>query len=548
MAKEYTIVVGGAAGEGVKKTGHIIASLFNELGYKIYVYEDYESVIVGGHNFSEVRASESKILSRSPKIDFLLALNEDTLIKHLDDLKKDGIFIYNSDDIKGKRGVAVPIETITKKLGGKPIMKNTALISAFAKVIGLDFKTMKEVLAKEFGKIDEINLKIAETAYSEVENVLTIPKLASKCYPLVTGNEAIAMGALKAGLNLYISYPMTPTTSILHFLALQQKDYNIAVFQPENEIAVINSALGASFAGKRVMVGTSGGGFALMTEAISLAAQAEVPITIVESQRTGPSTGAPTYMGQSDLLFILNSGHGDFLRFVVAPGDSEEAFYLAGLALNISEKYQIPSIILSDKDVSESTFSFDDTVVKKVKIEKPKLFSGKGEYKRYLDTKSGISPLAFPGTKGIVVKGVSYEHDEFGITVEKESEVKKMQEKRLRKYQTLIKEIDSLKTVNVYGKGSTALLTFGSSKGAAIELSEEMNVKVIQLTVLQPFPLKEVQESLKGIKKLVTVEANAMGQLNSLLNQNGIKTQGQILKYTGRPFTKEDIEQGLRNI
>ena len=213
----------------------------------------------------------------------------------------------------------------------------------------------------------ELNLKIAKAGFDQATTNRKIEKLNQKPLPLITGNEAVALGALKAGLEAYISYPMTPASSILHYLAGVKKDLNnIVVFQPENEIEVINAAIGAAYSGKRAMVGSSGGGFALMVEALSLAGQSESPIVIVESQRPGPATGLPTYTAQGDLLFVLSAGHGDFFRFVVAPGDAEEAFYLTGLAMNMAWKYQMPAIVLIDKEISEDTFNLDESVLEKV--------------------------------------------------------------------------------------------------------------------------------------------------------------------------------------
>ena len=368
---------------------------------------------------------------------------------------------------------------------------------------------------------------------------------------MLTGNEAVALGAVQAGLEAYIAYPMTPATSVLHYLAAKQKEFNLIVFQDESEISVINAAIGSAFAGKRTMVGTSGGGFALMTEGVSLAAQAEVPVVVVESQRTGPATGVPTYSAQADLLFVLNSGHGDFVRLVVAPGDTEESFYLTGMALNLAWKYQLPALVLIDKAISESTFSFDESVVDKVKPEESLFWNKKGEYQRYLDTKNGISPLAFPGEPNAVIKGTSYEHDEAGITAEEDAkQITAMQDKRMRKYAALSKEIDKPGAVKVYGnkRSDKAIIFWGSTKGAAIEAAEKLNIKAIQPLVLQPFPEKQMAKALEGVKTLISAETNVMGQLAKVLSCEGIKVDDQILKYDGRPFLPEEIEDKLKSL
>ncbi|MFA5310546.1 MAG: 2-oxoacid:acceptor oxidoreductase subunit alpha [Candidatus Paceibacterota bacterium] len=546
--KDYSIVIGGAAGQGSRKAGLIIAKLFNNLGYNVFIYEDYQSLIKGGHNFSVIRVSEKKEASIKEKIDFLLALDSNTIERHKSSMDKKGLVVFNSDKIKNG-GVGVAAETITKELGGIPIMSNTALIAGFVKAIGIDWNVLEDVLRKELGKGIEKNLEIAKRAYEVTKTVLRMEKLKAEPGPLLTGNEAIALGAVKAGLNIYYAYPMTPATSILHYLAEHEKDFNIIVTQLENEIAVINSAIGSAYAGKRSMVGTSGGGFALMTEGISLAAQAETPTLIVNSQRSGPATGVPTYSSQADLLFTLNSGHGDFVRFVVAPGDANEACYWSGKLLNLAWKYQAPAILLVDKELSESTFEFDKKTLDKIKKEDPVLWNGKGGYGRYANSKNGISPLAFPGDKA-VVKATSYEHDEDGLSVEDEAAIILMQEKRLRKFKEMEKESDVPEAVNVYGNknSKTAVVAWGSTKGPALEVAEKLGLKFIQPLFIQPFPQKQFEKAMKGVTKLISVECSATGQMEKVLGCHGIKVDKRILKYDMRPFSVEELEKKLKSI
>jgi len=548
MKNEFSVLIGGAAGEGTRMTGQLIGKILNHFGWRIFVYEDYQSLITGGHNFSIIHASKEIISAPKKEIDYLIALNQDTILKHKKDLKEDGLIIYNSDQIKKEKGIGIPALSITNQFSGKPIMKNSALFGALAKVLGIDWQAVEDLLKREFGEKAEINLKIARAGYEQSKTFQKIEKLHQTPLSLLTGNEAVALGALKAGLDVYLSYPMTPATPILHFLAGVRKDFkNVIVFQPENEIGVINIGLGSAYAGKRIMVGTSGGGFALMVEGLSLAAQSETPIVIVESQRPAPATGIPTYTAQGDLLFVLSAGHGDFKRFIVAPGDAQEAFYLTGLAMNIAWKYQMPAIVLLDKEISEDTFNFDEKIVDKIKIEEPIFWDKKGEYERYLDTKEGISPLAFPGEKGIVVKSTSYEHDEFGITTEEEEKIQKMQEKRLRKYENFKNEIETLEGIKVFGNKNSdkAIIVFGSNKGVGIEVGKELNLKVIQILIFQPFPEEEVKRALSGVKKLISVETNATAQLAQVLRAHDVKVNDSILKYTGRPFFVEELKEKL---
>lgn len=550
MSKGFSILIGGAAGEGTRMSGQLIGKLLNQYGWRIFIYEDYQSLITGGHNFSIIRASPERISASTKEIDYLIALNQDTFQRHRGRLKEGGVVIYNSDQIKNEKGIAIPALAITTQLGGKPIMKNSSLLGALAKTLGIEWLVVEDLLKREFREKAELNLKIAKAGFDQAVTNQKIEKLNQKPLPLITGNEAVALGALKAGLEVYISYPMTPASSILHFLATLNKNLkNFVVFQPENEIEVINAAIGAAYAGKRAMVGSSGGGFALMVEALSLAGQSESPIVIIESQRPGPATGLPTYTAQGDLLFVLSAGHGDFFRFVVAPGDAEEAFYLTNLAMNMAWKYQLPAIVLIDKEISEDTFNLDDSVLEKAEKRDGKFWDKKGEYKRYLDTNDGISPLAFPGEVGAVVKATSYEHDESGITAEEDEEqIKRMQEKRQRKVIGLNREIENLKSVNIFGDKNSekAIIVFGSNKGIAMELGKELGLRVIQPLIFQPFPEEQMKKALSGVKKIFTIETNASAQLTQFLGCRGVKLESPILKYTGRPFFIEELREELK--
>jgi 2-oxoglutarate ferredoxin oxidoreductase subunit alpha len=342
---------------------------------------------------------------------------------------------------------------------------------------------------------------------------------------------------------------MTPASAILHYLAAHENELGVVTVHPESEIGVALMALGAAYAGARAMVGTSGGGFALMTEALSLSGQGELPIVIVEAQRPGPSTGVPTYTAQGDLAFVVNAGHGEILRAVLAPGDAEEAFYTAGLAMNLAWKFQIPAFVLSDKHLSESIFSFEPDP-DKVKPETPLLWNNRGEYKRYLDTQNGISPLAFPGNPSAIVKATSYEHDENGITTEEPEAISRMQRKRLRKRKTLEDELEKYETVNVYGNADSkaALLCWGSTKGACIEVAEALDLKVVQPLILEPLPVKALKKALSGVDKIIDVEVNATGQLAKLISGHGLCIDDMILRFDGRPFTVDVLLDNVKEV
>ncbi len=551
MQKEYSVLVGGQAGDGIKQAGNTIARLLNRVGYWVFVYEDYPSIIRGGHNFAIIRAHQQKILAHTDKIDILIALNQDTIEKHSERLKEKHLIIFDSSSTKAE-GLGLPLGEIVKNKGLPQIVRNTAALGALASVLGIEFSIVEDVIKSSIKKKTKENIEVAKEVYDRAkkfENSFKLSVLKNQPKPLLTGNEAIALGAVKGGLKLYIAYPMTPASSILHYLAEHEDELNIATVHPENEIGVIGMAQGAAYAGIKTMIGTSGGGFALMTEHLSLAGQAEIPTVCVLSQRPAPATGVPTYTAQGDLFFALHAGHGDFARVVVAPGDIEEAFYLTVEALNLAWQFQVPVILLCDKHLSESTFSaeFDES---KIVVESPKLWKGEGEYRKYVLTKDGVSPLAFPGDEKATVKSNSYECDEFGITTEDPQLVTKGHEKRLKKMKTIENELKKKETVKIYGnpKSDVVLITWGSTKGAVEEVAQTYNLKVVQPLYLEPFPIWDLRKHLEGAKKIIGVEVNSTGQLCNLLEFKGLKVDERILKYDGRPFTVDELEEKIKKI
>jgi len=553
---DFSVLIGGKAGFGIDKSGTVIGGLLNRLGLRVYIYRDYPSIIRGGHTFSIIRASKERVASHRNKADFILALNQDTFNFHKDKLKDDSVIIYDSDSVKLEglsdkaSSIAVPIAKIIKEEGAGEIMRNSCMIGAFVKAAGIKWELLENVFKKEFTRETELNLKVARRGYDEAKELTKIEGVSQEALPLISGNQAVGLGLLKAGLNTYISYPMTPTSPILHFLAEVADDFGLKVIHPESEIGVILMALGFSYMGKKAAMGTSGGGFCLMAEGLSFAGMSELPIAIVMGQRPGPSTGLPTYSAQTELHFVLNAGQGEFCRFIVAPGDTEEAYFWSGQALNLSWKYQIPSIIFTDKNLGEGVFNFDIDSIPDIKEEAPLLWDRKLPYKRYLNTESGVSPLAFAPEKEAAIKVNSYEHDESGITTEEPGLSALMSEKRLRKEKYLQKELDKFNTVKTYGNkdSEVALLCWGSNKGVCAELAQGLGLKVIQPLVLWPFPVKQFQEALKGIKKLICVESNATGQLSRLLKISGFNVDEQVLKYDGRPFSLDELEDKVRGM
>jgi 2-oxoglutarate/2-oxoacid ferredoxin oxidoreductase subunit alpha len=547
--KDVSVLIGGKAGDGINSAGALVAQLLNHSGYNIYLYFDYPSLIRGGHNFAIIRGSEQHIGTCWNELDFILALNNETMEQHRDRCTPGTAIIYNADLVKSS-GQGIPVKAILTMENAPEIMGNSAIIGGFAKAAGIEWDVVKAVFTAHIPKGVDLNLKVAKRAYDQVEKVHPLSKGMKPPSPLLTGNEAIGMGMVKGGLDAYVSYPMTPSSSLLHFLAENQEKFGITVVHPENEIAVILMALGFSYTGKRSGVGTSGGGFCLMTEGLSLAGMAELPLVLVVSQRTGPSTGLPTYTGQSELQFVLHAGQGEYPRLIVAPGDAQEALFWSEIAMNMAWKFQIPAFILTDKTLSEGTYSVDPAGISDVPGEDSPLWSGTPPYLRYADVPSGVSPLAVPGMKDAVIKVNSYAHDVAGVTSEAADVVAQMTKKRLRKWEGLAKEMQGYPGVTVTGtpESSTALLCWGSAKGVCNEIASLLGLRVIQPIILSPFPADQLKQAISGVTKLIAVEENATAQLATLAGQYGIVPDKRILRFDGRPLSPDDLLVKIKEV
>jgi 2-oxoglutarate ferredoxin oxidoreductase subunit alpha len=560
----FTIGIGGAAGDGIRESGATLGAILTELGYESCLSFTYPSLIRGGHNFARISFSKDKIFTDHTSLDALIALNEESIVLHRKEMAENAVvfadsFEQSDTDILGKNAVVIPMAETIKTQNFSPITRNSMAIGALCYLIDLDYKLMQDVLAKVFkNKQAEVNTKLADMGY-EIMKKLDF-RHAKKIEPsnskkeFIDGNSAVGKGLQVAGLDFYLGYPMTPVTTLLQYLAGQQKDTKVKVIQPESELSVINMALGISYAGKRVAVGSATGGFALMQEAFSFAGIAELPLVVVVSQRQGPATGLPTYSSQTDLRFVIHAGHGEFPKIVIAPGDQEEAFYIGALALNLAWQYQVPTIILLDKIVSEhsATCLLDP---KDIKIENGKVATNTDEkYGRYEVTEDGVSPIAFPGTANTIVKVTSYEHDHAGITVDEPELAEIMLNKRFRKAETVKAALEKYETVKVYGdkESKNVIVFWGSTKGAILEAYErylDKPVKLVQVLWMHPFPTKRLTEELSGAEKIINIECNHDAQLANLIREKtGIVATYNILKYDAKPFDPVDLAKEISNI
>ncbi len=585
MISEPDVVVGigGAAGDGVASAGNTLALSVARQGQAVYAYNAYQSVIRGGHSWLRLRISAKKPLNHGDQVDALIALNQDTLDRHLQELVAGGVALYNSTKLhpsyeppKGVQLCPLPVPDLTPAYKGLPVMQNTVAVGAVIGLMGLDFRGLESVLESTFAKkpqVVKINLEAAKAGYDYAAAHFTpLPaqlRQASQKWAMVSGNELMAMGAALAGCKFYCAYPMSPATHILEWFAAHGKEMGICVRQVEDEISVINMSIGAGHMGVRSMCATSGGGLALMTEAIGLSGMLETPVVVVNVQRAGPSTGVPTKTEQGDLNQAFGASQGDFPRIIIAPLSMTDCFTTPALAFNVSDRYQCPVIILSDLLMAEGNETVDPALLDvEFQIDRGELItavSGGGNrreaagepYLRYKDTESGISPRAVPGVPGHLHVAASDEHDEDGVLI---SDVytdtvrrKKMADKRSRKMATVLEHLPVPKLEGPLDAEVT-LVGWGSTWGVLTEAVEQLNREGIstshlQIKFLVPFHVTEVSAILGKSRRVIVVENNQSGQFaRHLRAETGIVAQGHIRKYDGEPFEPKHIVAAVKEL
>ncbi|MFX1376363.1 MAG: 2-oxoacid:acceptor oxidoreductase subunit alpha [Promethearchaeota archaeon] len=546
----FTFLVGGKAGEGVKKAGSVASHIFSSLGRHVFQMDDYMSLIRGGHNFSVISTTARWISSHYMKANLVINFDKRSYETHINDIAENGIIVYNSDEQELDRGIGIPLSSEAENYPMKKLMFGVGAIATLAATVGFLKEDMNNIIRDEYPREIDDNIRFANTIYDlvypECGNKFKLEK-GDKKRPIITGNEAISLGAIAGGLDVYYGYPMTPASTILHTLAREAENFGLAVVHPESEIAVINMAIGSAFTGAKAMVGTSGGGFALMTEGFSLAGITEAPILVILSQRPGPATGVPTYTEQADLSFALTAGHGDFLRIVASPRTIRDAYYLTAEMLDLVWKFQTPGILLTEKHLSESSMTVEIDV-NQSKWAEPQIYKG-NDYKRYLDTENGISPLLFPPSKQII-KWNSYEHDEYGITTEDAIKISFMHDKRTKKLNALINYLATKETVKIIrGESPTNIFTYGSTYMSVLEALKysKLNPTIIAPIYLSPLPIWRLGE-FKNQNNIV-VEQSSTGQFTKLLKEKaGIRISHTIKQYNGRPFDPIDLSIRIKEV
>ncbi len=548
----YNLLIGGAAGQGIDTTADILEKLIKRSGYSVFTYRDFMSRIRGGHNFTIIRFGTEEVVSHSYELDGIIALNEETISLHKDELKKDGFILCDSgvttDD---KRAIKLPMNHMAKELGNSKV-SGTIGIGVLLKLFGESLDGVENVL-KVF--LDEKYIDINFQAINEGYNVVDqrYPKLNGRFgdWMLLTGSQAVALGAIASGLRFYCAYPMSPSTSVMVYLASKSREMGIVVEQAEDEIAAINMAIGASYAGARAMTGTSGGGFSLMVEALGLAGMTETPLVVVNVQRPGPATGLPTRTEQGDLKFMISASQGEFPRMIIAPRTHKDAFYQTIRAFDIAERYQMPVIVLYDQYLGDSSATVEPFDISGIKVSEP-LREYSGEYLRYRYTDGGISPRLIPGKSEHIVAIDSDEHDESGRIIESAEVRTKMMDKRMKKLEMLKEELVEPEFIGD-DHFDTLLVGWGSMYGPLVEalglLNSGQDKKFAALVFGDIFPLPEklLIEKAKKAKHIINVEQNATGQLAGMIREyTGIACSSSILKYDGRQMTGKQIANKVK--
>jgi len=551
------ILIGGEAGQGIQTISNILSKFFYRIGYFVFTIESYQSRIRGGHNYSLIRVSDVPIYAiDDEKINILVALNSETIELHKDQVKNGGHIICD-ENIKGdfsfEEMYKVPVRKIAQDVAKTRLVENTVICGVLLGLVSGDLEEMRKVVSESFkGEYVDMNIKALEAGYTYALNINRrcgeFPKREREGRLIINGGEAVGFGAIVAGCKFLASYPMTPGTAVMNFLAEHETDFDIVVEQAEDEIAAINMAIGGFFAGARSMVTTSGGGFALMVEGLSLAGMTETPVVIHVAQRPGPATGLPTRTEQADLNFVIHAGHGEFPRYVTAPRDQKDAYYKTIKAFEMAEKYQVPAIVLTDQYLIDSKAVIDSLHVPEIRYYR---ILGDENYLRHKITDDGISPFAIPGEfEGFVITD-SDEHDEEGHITEDLNIRKRMVEKRLRKKLALMKDIEEPIYFGV-DDPKVVFIGWGSTYGVIREAISNLlkvgyEIGHLHFSDVYPLPTKTLN-NLKD-KKLYTIEGNYEGQLASLIRKEAcVKVEKGIVKYNGMPFFVEEIMKGVKEI
>ena len=579
MKQTFTIGIGGAAGQGVATPGDIFAKIFSRRGLHLSAYNAYQSIIRGGHTFLTIRTGQEKVTNMGDYLDLLIPLNQDAMNRHLRLLTAGAACIYNADTIKAGTAVdgvqlcPLPVSKLADITRNK-VAQNTLALGAALSMMGVGFQALEDVLTEQFKKKGDAvvaeNLGIARAGYdygtSNFKPFAWPLPMTENRYAVLSGNVAMAMGGAAAGVKFYCAYPMSPSTGVLHWMAAHARKAGIMVRQVEDEIGVVNMAIGAAHAGVRSMCATSGGGFALMSEGLGMSAMMETPVVVIDCQRAGPSTGVPTKTEQGDLWQMLGAAFGDYPRTIAAPLDIGDCFRIIPEIFNIVDRFQCPGIVLCDLLLSEGRLSVDPKELdfEHVTIDRGELITtasaasgpgANGGYLRYKITETGISPRAILGVPGHVHTAATDEHDEDGVLISDEftnpTKRRAMMEKRMRKVAGIEAAVPP-PTLQGPRDADVTLIGWGSTKGVIEEacevLTEEgISANHLQIRWLVPLHGEAILDILKNSRHTIIVENNYSGQFARYLrSETSYVPKGYIRKYDGEPFMPHHIVEAVK--
>lgn len=560
-----TLTLGGMAGQGLITVSDLLLKLLARAGHRLLATQDYMSRVRGGHNFIQICIDADPVFAPQPATNILVALDRRSMDEHLHEVTIGGVVLHDSDNpppsVNGIRFAGVPITRFANE-AGNPVYANAVALGSIAALLEIGMAGVDALLREHFGKKGneavEKNVAAAHAGHRHIaryyaETTRPLRPVKQKTRMLINGAQSIGLGMMAGGLRFISAYPMSPSTSIFNYVTANAAELGILSEQAEDEIAAVNMALGASAAGVRAAITTSGGGLDLMAEGISLAGIAEIPVVIANIMRPGPATGLPTRTGQEDLDLALNIGHGEFPRFIFAPGTAEQAFYTAIHAMNLADKYQVPVFLLGDQQLVDSYVTLDNLSPTRIRFKNYLADPAKlpAPYKRYSLAHNGVSPRLPYGTPGARVMYDSHLHEEDGHITEDPGIVRAMVEKRFRKLKGMAKEPGA---PTWYGakKPVITLACWGSAYGAVREAVDALNVTGIKAGMahfnrLAPFPSGEARALLAQKAALHTVEGNFTGQLAKLLaRETGIRTGAPVTRYDGRPITARFIIDKLK--
>jgi 2-oxoglutarate ferredoxin oxidoreductase subunit alpha len=568
MQYPYSIKIGGEAGFGIMSAGSTVAKIATRSGYQIFSYAEYPSIVRGGHNVVQITFAPQPVYAQYQPTQLLVAFNQETIELHQHELVEGSLVLFDAD--KGMSlpqqpfqvtGIHVPFNHLATIHGGSTLMRNTVALGALVALLDGELSLLFALIEEEFGRKSErivrANQNCAQAGYDHVkthyiescQSVLA-PKAMEMPPMVLTANEAIALGAIAAGMQFSAIYPMTPTSNILHTLAPFQDKYSYIYKQPEDEISAINMALGAAFAGARSFVATAGGGFNLMAEGYGLAGITELPIVIVVGMRGGPATGLPTWTEQADLRFVLHASQGDFPRIVLAAGDAQEAFDQTMLAFNLADRYQTPVVILVDKHICECAISLPPFDVSSYVVDRGKLtFDEVEDFARYALSDDGVSLRSVPGSGNHFIAN-SDEHNEHGYSSESATNRVDQMNKRMSKLDACAKNDMAAPQLIGPSDAPITIVSWGSNKGAILEALRQLpQANFLHLTWMNPFPVEAVTNILSNAQYLICIENNYSSQLKGLIREHtGILILDTLQKFDGRPFYPEEIIAKINSI